>query len=102
MGEVITYKNDEAHCYCQVKLDSGERVLVSLGNGGIKVMELDPPGLLPVATLWESSDARWIITTFLDPKREPVKHPLDAIRDRLLDCPSIAEFKRRFLFVGGR
>ena len=50
MGEVITYMNaGEIGIFCQIKLDSEERILISIGKeddtsespGGIKILELD-------------------------------------------------------------
>jgi hypothetical protein len=95
MGTVITYKNDRQHCYCQVKLDSGERVLISIAQGGVKLLKLVLGGLVPGKTIWKSKDVSQVISVFLDEDaRRTLRHPLDAIRDRLLTCPSIRELER--------
>ena len=43
MGEVVTYANNSQQCYCQIKFESGERVLISISgppNAGVKIMKL--------------------------------------------------------------
>ncbi len=90
MGEVVTYKNDASHCFCQVKLDSGERILISIGSGTIRISKL-LLGAIPTETIWESGDASTIVKTFLADGK--VKHPLDASRDMALAAKSIADLR---------
>ena len=106
MSEVITYKNDEFACFCQIKLDSDERILISIASAptpSIKIMELDLEGIAPTKTIWEFSPimaggyAAYIekmIKMFVDSELEAndeIKQPLDAIRDKLLPCHSVKE-----------
>ena len=102
MSSVVTYANNKYQCYCQIKLDSGERVLISIANAprpSVKVMKLFL-GFWPLQTIWEYNptmaggyDAyiRKLIKMFHDPLVSEPKHPLDTFRDRLLPCKSISE-----------
>jgi hypothetical protein len=94
MSEVITYKNTVKQCFCQLKLDSGERVLISIAQTGIKLFQLGLAGLLPIRTVaeWDISQIRTAIRIFED-FDAPQKPPLDAIRDKLLHCRSIADIE---------
>jgi hypothetical protein len=43
MGKVVTYANNDRQCLCQIKFESGERVLISIAgppNAGVKIMKL--------------------------------------------------------------
>lgn len=92
MAKVVNYKEGR---YCQLKLDSGERVLISIAQTGIKISKLRFGGIIPSNTIcnWGASDLRSAIDIFADPNK-PTKHPLDAIRDKLIECYSIEEIKQ--------
>lgn len=95
MGTVITYKNDTRRCFCQVKLDSGERVLISIARGEVLLVKLGFGGLVPMKRIWKSKNVSQIMAVFVDEDaRGHSKHPLDAIRDRLLTCPSVRDLER--------
>jgi hypothetical protein len=89
MGKVITYKNDFKHSFCQIKLDSGEKVLISMGSGTLRISKL-LLGVIPTETIWESGDAKTIMRIFLE---GDIKHPLDAARDKVLTAKSINYLK---------
>lgn len=101
MGSVVTYKNDGDKCFCQIKFESGERVLISIAGRpqpSIKVMRLTFAGMFPRNTVWELDSkkldnpdqlAKIIVKMFFPGKQ--LIHPLDAIRDALLPCHSIQE-----------
>jgi len=104
MGEVITYMNaGEIGLFCQIKLDSKERILISIGKeddtsespGGIKILELDPSGLTPIRTIWETTDLNEMIYFFMiDDVKKPIeKTLLDCVKDKLINCKSIKEVK---------
>jgi len=43
MAEVVAYANNSCQCVCQIKFESGERVLSSIAglpNAGVKIMKL--------------------------------------------------------------
>jgi hypothetical protein len=108
MAEVITYKNNKVQCFCQVKLDSGERVLISIASfpsPSVKLIRLGFMGLLPKETIWEYSAARaggpdsyvnTLMSMLQDPTATEPKHPLDVMRDRLLSLGSIVDVKKWF------
>jgi hypothetical protein len=113
LGKVVTYANNKLQCFSQIKLDNGERVLISIATTqtpSVKVMKLAFLGLWPIQTVWEYNptmaggyDAyvRKMIAMFQDPLADEPKHPLDILRDRLLPCRSIAEV-RESLFQAER
>lgn len=108
MSKIVTYKNDKYRCFCQIKLDSGERILISIAaipTPSIKVSKL-ALGLVPIQTIWEYNPtmaggyeayAKKTFDMFVNP--EAPKHPLDAIVDTLLPCKSIEEV--RYVFLEG-
>lgn len=92
MAEVITYK---AGAYCQLKLASHERVLISCAQTGIKVMKLGLGGLIPTKTIadWPVSKLATAVHIFAD-ESNPSLHPLDAIKSKLMSCSSIREVEQ--------
>ncbi|MGH7960829.1 MAG: hypothetical protein ACRERD_03245, partial [Candidatus Binatia bacterium] len=105
VSEVVAYANNKYQCFSQIKLDSGERVLISIASAptpSVKVMKLGFFGLWPVQTVWEYNptmaggyDAylQKMMKMFQGPAAGEPKHPLDVLRDRLLPCKSIAEVR---------
>lgn len=109
MSKVVTYKNDKYRCFCQIKFDNRERILISIAsspNPSVKISKLGLGGLIPIRTIWEFTptmaggyDAyvRKLIAMFVDIEKNSNQHPLDAIRDKLLPCHSIDEAIRVLL-----
>jgi hypothetical protein len=91
MGDVITYKNDKRHCFCQVRLDSGERILISMGSGMLKIYKLFLRWI-PIKTIWETGDPKTIVSVLLCEGQ--IKHPLDAAKDKALTAKSISDLRR--------
>lgn len=61
MSQIITYKEG---CYSQIKLDSGERILLSISHTGTTIFKLRFWGLFPVEKIaeWAPSDlARFML-----------------------------------------
>jgi len=103
MASVVTYANNSTQCFCQLKFESGERILISIAgppNAGVKIMKL-LLGLIPTETVWECSAV--MAGGFdnyvhkLQLMFSEVKHPLDSFRDRLLACKSISEAREALL-----
>jgi hypothetical protein len=101
---VTAYRNTDRHCFCQIKFQSGERVIVSLANvpePGIKVIKI----LFRVfpKTIWEFSargekDAySRMIDMFTDQGATRASHPLDAAIIKLHTCRSCGEAVRALL-----
>jgi len=105
MSSVKTYANDDRHCYCQIKFDSGERVLVSIASiptPSIKITRLGLGGLIPRQTIWEfnaimagghDSYVKKLVKMFRPDPKGPA-HPLDMLRDILLSCSSIDDARK--------
>ena len=104
MSKVVTYKNDERHCYCHIKLDNGKRIMISISTAPkpkTKVYQLALGGLIPIRTIWEYNPTmaggyyayvKKMMEMFLE-SDEDIRHALDVIRDRLLSCSSIDEVR---------
>jgi|GEM_PF-1515210 len=103
MGNVIAYKNNNSQCFCQIKLDNRERILISIAGTptpSIKVFKL-LWGMIPIKSIWKLSSTmaggydtyiKKVIAMFITAKdKNDMKHPLDAIRDKLLPCQSVEE-----------
>ena len=51
MSEIVRYSNTKLTCYCQIKLDSGERILVSIATTPtpcVKIRKLIWNGMSPI------------------------------------------------------
>lgn len=103
MAKVVTYANNSSQCFCQIRFESGERVLISIAgppHAGVKVMKL-LLGFIPTGTVWECNAAmaggfdKYVHKLQL--MFPEVKHPLDSFRDRLLPCKSISEAREALL-----
>lgn len=101
MSKVIAYKNTERHCFCQIRFNSRERVMVSVASvpvHSVKVIKLIA-GIFPLKTIWEYTASaanekaahKELITLFLGQTGKKADHPLDAIILRLLACRSCTE-----------
>lgn len=104
MGEILRYRNDAAEKRCELRLDTGERLVVEF------VMEDDAPKLAvrrlpdlaggPVETLWEIEWAAENLPTvhavFGRPStsRSPGLADLDAAVETLSACPSLLQVRR--------
>lgn len=108
MTTVVTYRNNERECYCQLKFESGERVLVSIAAAptpSVMVRKLAFGGLVPRQTVWEynptmaggyNAYVQDLIKMF-PPDTDESEHPLDAISSALFPCASIDEARRTLL-----
>jgi hypothetical protein len=95
MGKIVTYKNQGPRgMYCQIKLDSGERILISIAQPGVKIFKFSAGGLIPTKTIWESSDVPKMVELFAD-LNQPEKPLLDAIVAQLIHCKSLQEIEQR-------
>ena len=103
MGKVVTYANNNRQCFCQIKFESGERVLISISGppkAAVQIMRL-LLGVIPVQMVWECSAAKAggfdKYVHELHVMFPEFKHPLDSFRDYLLGCKSIAEARDSLL-----
>jgi hypothetical protein len=102
MSKVIAYQNTDRVCFCQIKFESGERILVSIANvphPDIKVIKL-LFRFIPYKTIWkfgaagEKRPQKKMIEMFSDHDPPKAKHPLDAIIIKLLPCRYCGEAVR--------
>ncbi|HEY2953843.1 MAG TPA: hypothetical protein VGK89_01195 [Candidatus Eisenbacteria bacterium] len=92
MGEVITYKNEgTGGVFSQIRLASGERILLSMAQTGFRVTRLFL-GIIPTQTLWEIPQGQ--ILGKLTDHSMPDKHPLDVAIQMLKNCENIADVRR--------
>jgi len=92
VAQVISYKPG---AYCQLRLESRERVLISCAQTGIKIMKLGFGGLIPTKTIadWPVSRLEEAIGIFAD-ETNPTQHPLEAIKSKLMTCSSIRDIEQ--------
>jgi len=101
MSKVIAYRKTERHCFCQIRFNSRERVMVSIASVpgySIKVIKLIF-GIFPYKTIWEYSAKetaekkahKELINLCLGQTGKKADHPLDAIIIKLLSCRSCNE-----------
>jgi hypothetical protein len=96
MSKIITYKNAGASgCFCQIKLSSGERILISIAQDGILISKLGVFGIVPTKTIarWEISELSSVVELFGD-ELSIAKHPLDVIKEKCLICQSISDIEK--------
>lgn len=106
MSKIITYKRDNTGKFCQIKLDDGNRILISVAQPGIRVYKLKWMGAIPSETIFDISTD----TLFSDQHRhsrqkltEVSLEPdmLDVLKDVLLPCKSLGEVKSTLLKIFG-
>lgn len=94
MGEIVTYKNaGKAGIFSQIKLDNGERILISIAEPGVQIFKLGFGGLFPMGTVWESGDLQQMTVLFGDFALSE-SMLLDAVINKLIRCRSIDDVKQ--------
>jgi hypothetical protein len=108
MSKIVAYANDSLRAYCQIKLDNGERTMISIASApspSIKIFKMALAGIIPVQTVWEYNPTmaggyeayvRKLMMMFLSPKN-PQENVLDALRDFLLPCSSIDDVRHKLI-----
>lgn len=95
MSKVITYKNEGVKgVFSQIKLDSGERVLISIAANEIKIFELKFLGTIPGQTLWVYPDLFQLAD--LLQKNGYSDHPLDVLVEKVKNLGSIEQLQKEF------
>jgi hypothetical protein len=93
MGRIVTYQNSGVKgVYSQIKLDNGERILISLAQSGLEIFKLGLGGLVPTGTVWKTSDLHQMAMLFGDFALSE-GNLLDAVIRKLIGCSSIDEVK---------
>ena len=100
MAKVVTYANNARQCFCQIKFESGERVLISISGppqAAVKIFKLFL-GSIPTQTVWQCTAAmsggfdQYVHKLHL--MFPEVEHPLDSFRNHLLRCKSVVEARQ--------
>jgi hypothetical protein len=91
----VTYKNDASRCFCQVRLDSGERVLVSGAKGEIKLVKLGFRGMIPIGTIatFGAAQIAQLFKPMLDNPSITFLHPLDMTSMMVSAMASISDLR---------
>lgn len=90
MGKVEAKTDTPQQCWARLRLESGEKVLISVAQVGVKIFRLKWGGLVPGPTLWASRSLVDVHETFFDHEK-PLQTPLDSIINKIIDCRSAAE-----------
>ena len=56
MAKVLTYSNTERSRFCNIELDSGERVMISIASAptpSLKILQMKFCGMIPRKVIWE-------------------------------------------------
>ncbi|MFQ5715063.1 MAG: hypothetical protein ACE5GU_13630 [Candidatus Scalinduaceae bacterium] len=88
MSRIIRKRNDSRQIFCNIELDSKERILISVAHTGLKIFKLKL-GTIPVKTVI-SMGLEEMVEHFADPEHyeEPI---LDFIVAKILTFKSIKE-----------
>lgn len=92
MGKIITYKNEGVKgVFSQVKLNRGERVLISIAANEIKIFKLKFFGSIPSRTIWEYPD----LFEFFDllQSNSYSEHPLDVLVSKVKNFDSTVQLQ---------
>ncbi|ODS32540.1 MAG: hypothetical protein SCARUB_02340 [Candidatus Scalindua rubra] len=93
MSRIIRKKNDNRQMFCNIELDSKERILISVAQTGLKIFKMRF-GTIPVKTVVDMS-LEEMCDHFADPEHygEPI---LDFIVDKILPFKSIKEIMETY------
>lgn len=80
--------------YSQIKLDSGERVLISIAANEIKIFKLKFFGTIPSQTVWEFSDLFQFVN--LLHKNGYSAHLLDVLVEKVKNYNNIEQLQTEF------
>ena len=96
MARIITYKNGSSGKYCQIQLEDGQRVFISVSQEGIRISRMKWGGLFPGATIVDlpfaivmsdKHEQAWM-RLYQDSGGE--EYILDQFKNVLLECPSLS------------
>lgn len=94
MSQIITYKNEGVKgVFSQIKLDSGERVLISIAANEIKIYKLKFFGVIPSGTIWEYPDLFGFFN--LLQANGYSGHPLDVLVEKVKFFDSIVHLQNK-------
>jgi hypothetical protein len=89
MSTILAYRKDGPSPYCDMVIDSGERVLISLDSEGISIERLIGPGMQRSLLLRASSETiAWICATLQQGRRGELTQPLDVLMSLAIELAS--------------
>ncbi|MFH2136742.1 MAG: hypothetical protein ABII19_03905 [Patescibacteria group bacterium] len=92
MGKVITYKQEGPKgIFSQIKLNNGDRVLISIAKGEIKIFKLKFFGLVPTSTIWQYPSLHEFFD--LTQKNGYDDMPLDVLVNKVKNFDSIVQMQ---------
>jgi hypothetical protein len=94
MGKVIVRRDTPNGSLARLELSNGDQVVISVGEGEVKVAKMRWAGMLPGPTLWQSASASEIGEKFSDEAKLPLR-PIEAVIDKVIDCRSAEEVAAR-------
>jgi len=94
MAEILAKKDNKVQCFANLKLDNGERVMISVAQTGVRISKMKWAGMIPAATLWETKSLTEVYEKFFN-AHKPTQTPLESIIDKITDCRSCVEIIAR-------
>lgn len=96
MSKIITYKKDSNGKYCQLKLDDGNRILISVAQPGIRIYTLKWLGAIPSNTIFDISTEDLFSEQYKIAREKLTEKSLepdmlDVFKDILIPCSSLRE-----------
>jgi len=96
MSEIITYKNGPSGKYCQIKLDDGNRILISIAQTGVKVMKLKWGGMIPSGDIFDITTQELFSEEYKHAREKLTEKSialdmLDVFKEILIECGSLEE-----------
>ncbi|MBU0670920.1 hypothetical protein KKF29_02055 [Patescibacteria group bacterium] len=93
MGKIITYKQEGARgIFSQIKLNNGDRVLISIAAGEIKIFKMKFLGLVPGSTIWQYPSLHKFFELTQENGYEDM--PLDVLVNKVKNFDSIDQLQR--------
>lgn len=98
MSKIISYSNNSSEKFCQIKLDDGNRIFISLTQTEIKVFKTKFFGSMPSDTVFEISTLDLYSSRFKTARERLTERShaldiLDVLKEILIECHSLEEVK---------
>jgi hypothetical protein len=97
MATILAYRRDGRRPYCELVLDSGERILVSLDASGASIERMAGPGVSHALLFRASPDTvAWICATLQQDRQGGLAEPLDLLVKLVLAMRSAEHVRAAF------
>ena len=91
MGRILDYEINNGTCCSEIKIDGGDRILISVTQSGLKISKVSLGSIIS-ANIWESDNQSQQI---FGEEIERDGHFLNFLLAHLLDCKSTGEIRKR-------